>query len=98
MFGLSRPDVGDIAAQEAVRAWTRQRFKLAPDATVLVSEVTCRMPLCPPLETAVAFWTEDEKRHQFRLYKRVRDVTYDDIGWLIGAPDSHEGLSAWECC
>jgi hypothetical protein len=53
---------------------------------VLVAEVACRLPGCPPLETVVAFWTEDERRHQFKLYKPVADVVYDDIGWLIGSP------------
>ena len=55
------------------------------------------MPLCPPLETAVAFWTEDEKRHQFKLYKPAAEVIYDDIGWLMGSPADHEGVG-WDCC
>ena len=97
MFGQPRPDGQILAALANIQAWTRQRFKLAGDAPVLVSEVACRVPLCPPLETAIAFWTEDGARHQFRLYKPIIEVVYDDIGWLIGTPASHDGL-AWECC
>ena len=40
-------------------------------------------PGCPPLETVVAFWTADERRHQFKLYKPLREVLYDDVGWLM---------------
>ena len=86
-----------LAAVQNIQRWTRTRFKLAMDAPVLVAEVTCTMPLCPPLETAVAFWTEDEKRHQFKLYKPMAEVVYDDIGWLMGSPADHDGLS-WDCC
>jgi hypothetical protein len=97
LFGQDRHDPDFLAALESVQSWTRRRFKLAQESAVLISEVACRLPGCPPLETVVAFWTEDDKRHQFKLYKPVADVTYDDIGWLIGSPSSHEG-SAWDCC
>ena len=96
-IGQPKHGAAFLAAVEAVQSWTRRRFKLASEAAVLVSEVACRLPGCPPLETVVAFWTEDDRRHQFKLYKPLLDVTYDDIGWLIGSPTSHDG-SAWDCC
>ena len=86
-----------MAALEAVQDWTRQRFRLPGNSVVLVSEVACVIPGCPPLETVVAFWTADDKRHQFKLYKPVQEVIYDDIGWLMGSPQNHDG-SAWDCC
>ena len=97
MSGLagSWPPSPDVIAN--IQHWTRQRFKLAMDAPVLVAQVTCAMPLCPPLETAVAFWTAGEKRHQFKLYKPAAEVIYDDIGWLFASPADHEGLT-WDCC
>lgn len=97
LIGQPRQAPAFLAALESVQGWTRRRFKLKPEAAVLVSEMACRLPGCPPLETVVAFWTEDEQRHQFKLYKPLLDVTYDDIGWLIGSPASHDG-SSWDCC
>ena len=97
LFGQAKSDPADIAALERVQDWTRRRFRLAADAAVLVSEMACRVPGCPPLETVVAFWTEDDTRHQFKLYKPLLQVSYDDIGWLMGSPTSHDG-SAWDCC
>ena len=61
----TRPE--HLEALERVREWTRARFKLAEDATILVSEVACGLPGCPPLETVVAFWTEGDTRHHFKV-------------------------------
>ena len=96
-FGLNTSDSPDENQLAGIRNWTRARFKLAPDAVVLVAEVACRLQGCPPLETVVAFWTADERRHQFKLYKPLAEIVYDDIGWLIGSPTSHDGTQ-WDCC
>ncbi len=45
----------------------------------------------------MAFWTADDMRHQFKLYRPLREVRYDDIGWLMGTPRSHDG-AVWDCC
>ncbi len=97
LIGQARFEPALLTAVENIQGWTRTRFKLAAGAPVLVSEVACKVLGCPPLETAVAFWTEGDERHQFRLYKPMREVVYDDIGWLMGAAGSHQG-GAWNCC
>jgi hypothetical protein len=66
-------------ALERVRAWTRARFRLDEQATVLVTEVACGLPGCPPLETVIAFWTEGDTRHHWKVFKPVADVTEDDL-------------------
>lgn len=85
-----------IAALDRVREWTRGRFKLPEDAAVLVSQVACALPGCPPLETVVVFWTE-KRRHQFKLFKPVEQVVLDDLppAWLKNALIAIEGI---ECC
>ena len=64
---------------ERVRAWTRQRFSLTDDAPLLVTEVACSLPGCPPLETVVAFWTGADRRHQFKVFKPAAQVTSEDL-------------------
>jgi nitrate reductase delta subunit len=94
-FGKRRPDV---AAIDRVREWVRARFRLDEDATVMVSQVVCGVPGCPPLETVIAFWT-DLGRHQFKVFKPAGEVGEDDLPptWmknaLIAADDGN-----WECC
>jgi hypothetical protein len=86
-------------ALERVRLWTRERFKLAEEATILVSELACTIPGCAPLETVVAFWTADGKRHHFKLFKPVAEVVYDDLPfvWLMDSLVLPEGFGC-DCC
>jgi nitrate reductase delta subunit len=87
------------AAFDRVRAWTRERFRLADDAPVLVSEINCKVPGCPPLETVVAFWTEGDKRHHFKVFKPVALIDADDLppGWMKNALMALDGIDC-ACC
>jgi hypothetical protein len=86
-----------VQALEQVRTWTRARFKLAADAPVVVAEIACGLPGCPPLETVVAFWTANDRRHQFKLFKPVEAVVCDDLpfAWLL---DSLAASADIDCC
>ena len=88
-----------LEALDRVTEWTRERFKLPDDAAILVSELACALPGCPPLETVVAFWTENDKRHQFKLFKPVAEVVVDDLppAWLKRALVAIEGMDL-DCC
>jgi nitrate reductase delta subunit len=77
--GAFKAAPGHLAAIDRVRHWTRARFKLPDDATIMVSELTCELPGCAPLETVVAFWTEADKRHHFKVFKPVAEVVEDDL-------------------
>jgi nitrate reductase delta subunit len=65
------------AANERLRDWTRARFKLT-DETVMVSELTCNVPGCPPIETHVVFWT-GAGRHHFKIFKPLAEAAEDDL-------------------
>ena len=71
-------------ALDRVRAWTRERFALAEDVTVMVSELACALPGCPPVETVVVFWTAPERRHHFKIFKPVGEIAAEDLppAWL----------------
>jgi len=90
---------GHLDAIDRVKAWTRERFKLPDDAAILVSEVACALPGCPPIETVVAFWTENDTRHHFKLFKPVAAVVLDDLPptWLKPALVAIDGFDL-DCC
>ena len=71
-------------ALRRIKDWTRARFRLPEDATILVTELACAVPGCPPVDTVVAFWTEGDRRHHFKVFKPAAEVTEDDLppGWM----------------
>jgi nitrate reductase delta subunit len=66
-------------ALRRVKDWTRARFGLAEEATILVTEIACAVPGCPPVDTVVAFWTEGDRRHHFKVFKPVAEVVEEDL-------------------
>lgn len=75
------------SAANRVADWTRRRFGLTPETTVLVAEVACGLPGCPPIESIVTFWTAPERRHSFKIFKRLVLVSEDDLppSWMKDA-------------
>jgi hypothetical protein len=98
LMNLSPTHGGDPEAIARVSEWVRERFKLPEGAAIMVSEVTCNLPGCPPLETVVAFW-ENETRHHFKLFKPVGEVTSDNLpfAWMKESLIVPEGFGC-ECC
>ena len=99
MLGNFKRSPEQIDAFKRVEAWTRVRFKLVPDEAVLVTELACALQGCPPLETVVAFWTVDQTRHHFKIFKRVGEVHESDLpyAWMKPALAVPEGYDP-SCC
>ena len=86
-------------ARERVEAWTRDRFGAGDDAVVLVAEVRCQVPGCPPIETVVAFWWPTGPRYRFKVFKPVADLVEADVPlrWLLLALEDVADLGC-DCC
>jgi hypothetical protein len=98
MLGFTMKSPDRDGALDRVRDWTRRRFALAPDMTIMVSEIACSVPGCPPLETHIVFWTE-LGRHHFKIFKPVAGVSEDDLppAFMKSALVVLEGLDC-DCC
>jgi nitrate reductase delta subunit len=98
-LGPQRKGPEHLLALDRVKEWTRERFGLPQDAAIFVSQIACTSPGCPPLETVVAFWTADEKRHHFKIFKQAEEVVCDDLPyvWLKDALAAPEGFESG-CC
>src|ERR1700683_2126604 len=85
-------------ALDRVRDWTRGRFALADDETVMATQIACTVPGCPPIETHIVFWTA-LGRHHFKVFKPVAEVTEDDLppAFMKNALVALEGLDC-DCC
>ncbi len=99
MFGNVRKNPGQLDAVARVEGFVRERFSLPESAVVMVAEVECGMPGCPPIETIAAFWGEDGTRYRFKIFKPVAEVEEDDlpISWLLPALVDYGELGC-DCC
>jgi hypothetical protein len=99
MLSSFKKNVVPRDALDRVKGWTRERFMLPDDAPIFVSQIECSVPGCPPLETVVAFWTEGDKRHHFKVFKPVAEVGEDDLPpWWMKNALSEAGVFGCECC
>ena len=98
MLGFTRTSAENSGALDRVRDWTRARFKLADLETVMVSQIACGVPGCPPIETHVVFWT-DAGRHHFKIFKPLAQVGEDDLppAFMKNALVALEGFEC-DCC
>ncbi len=97
-IGFARNERVDGRAIARVREWTRARFALGDDVTVMVAELACTVPGCPPRETVVAFWTAPDRRHHFKIFKPAAEIVSDDLppAWLKDALVVAQGDC--DCC
>jgi hypothetical protein len=62
-----------------IRSWVRDRLSLSDDTVIMVSELRCSEPGCPPLETLVAVLDGPGQRRQFKFHKPIIEITIADI-------------------
>lgn len=98
MLAFIRKSPERSAALDRVREWVRKRFELPEESAILVAEVACAVPGCPPIETVIAFWS-DERRHHLKIFKPVAEVVEDDLppSWYKGALAVPEDFEC-DCC
>jgi hypothetical protein len=98
MLGFAKQSPDHAAALARLRAWTRARFALAREETVMISELACSVSGCPPIETHVVFWTA-AGRHHFKIFKPLAQADEDDLppAFMKNALVALEGFEC-DCC
>jgi hypothetical protein len=71
----------------AVKGWAADVFRLTEDTTVMVTELYCTEPGCPPLETVIALLHPQAGTRQHKVQKALRDITRDDVLALAAAQE-----------
>ena len=92
-----RLDRTEAAAR--LKRWTRERFRLESEATLLVSEIESATPGFPPLHVVVAFWTAERRHYHFKVFKPLEEVAEDDVppAWYRDALAVTPGVDCG-CC
>lgn len=76
------PSVGRAAQ---IKEWVSRYFGLPQSTTLIVSELQCTEPGCPPLETVIALFYEDGRSTQRKLHKALAEVTEPDVRALASS-------------
>ena len=74
----SRPKA-DPRKIASIKEWAAEVFRLPADASVLVTELRCTEPGCPPLETVIAILDQPGKPRQYKVPKALAEVTFLDV-------------------
>jgi hypothetical protein len=87
-FG-SGGDAARSAAIRALKATVTTLLDIGPDDTVMVSELRCLEPGCPPLETVIAVLRSGESPQQYKIHKSALEVGEDDVRAVLAGGAAH---------
>lgn len=89
LSGRSWPDPDQV---ERIRRWARSAWDLSDAATVIVTELECTEPGCPPIETLIGLLEGPGRNKQYKIHKRVSDILESDLEALPlqGGEDHHK--------
>jgi hypothetical protein len=75
-----------------IKEWVRAAACAPDDATIMVSELSCSEPGCPPFEVVMAVLRTGESPVQKKLHMRLADLSQEDVtrAWTSGDDDHHQ--------
>jgi hypothetical protein len=76
IFGKPKSDPALVAR---MKAWAAEAFALDENVTVMVTELRCTEPGCPPLETVIAVLSPNEPVRQYKIHKGLREIARDEV-------------------
>lgn len=65
-----------------VKTCFREVFEIGEETSLMVTELRCTEPGCPPIETVIAVLEESGTR-QYKVHKSAPDVSEEDIRKLV---------------
>lgn len=70
-----------------LKDWARQELGLADDTTVMVSELACTEPGCPPSETVVSVFPDGQASFLVKVAKPMAEVQRADLAAALAGED-----------
>ena len=71
---------------DQIRYWLRQNFDMPKDTAIVIKEVPCVKPACPPVETAIMAMQKNAPPRLFKVQRPINEITFDHIYDLIENP------------
>ena len=73
-FSQVKTKAAPVKVQQ-LKAWYKL-LKLDPEITVLISQLQCQEPGCPPIETAITVLTRSA---QFKIHRAIAEIEPVDL-------------------
>jgi G3E family GTPase len=71
---------------DQIRFWMRQNFGFAREVPIVIKEVPCVKPSCPPVETAIVAVLRNAPPRYFKIQHTINEITFDHVYDLIENP------------
>jgi hypothetical protein len=83
MFRSGGANAGGAAAARRIKEWAREILPPDEEVTILVSELACSEPGCPPIETVIALFRGRESAVKHTVHRPSAEVTREDVERLL---------------
>jgi G3E family GTPase len=71
---------------DQIRYWMRQNFGFPKEVPIIVKEVPCVKPSCPPVETAIVAIVKNAPPRYFKIQHSINEITFDHVYDLMENP------------
>ncbi len=71
---------------DQIRIWVRQALEFPSRTPITIKEVPCVKPDCPPIETAIMVFLENEPPRFYKIQRTINEVNFDSVYNLIENP------------
>ncbi|PIG91289.1 hypothetical protein [Gloeocapsopsis sp. IPPAS B-1203] len=68
---------------QQLKTWIYELLRLEPEISVSFSQLQCKEPGCPPVETAITILTDPAQ--QYKIHKAIADIEQADLLKLFQA-------------
>jgi hypothetical protein len=75
----------DPNVAQQVKAWVTEALHVEDDTSLMVTEMRCTTPDCPPVKTVIALMATAQPIRQYKIHKPLAEITQDDVTSLTTA-------------
>lgn len=90
MFERATPDAKRSEAIRYIKALARELMHAQDDDAVMVTELACTEPGCPPVETVIALLRAGAPPRQLKVHKAIPEVTREDVIATLSGHAHHD--------
>lgn len=76
LFTQNQPKT-EFAKVQQIKIWIYELLRLDQETTISISQLQCKEPGCPPIETAVTILIRPIQ--QFKIHKAIAEIEQSDL-------------------